>query len=52
MSYRQVYDITTKELLWACEIDGGYLIQTAIELASVYNYHEHKYIVNKSCATL
>ena len=47
MIYRPVYDLRTKVLLWSCEINGGYLIQSSVDLASKSDTIGNKYIIGK-----
>ncbi len=47
MIYRPVYDLHTKVIHWCCEINGGYLIQSSVELASQNDTIGNKYIVGK-----
>ena len=47
MIYRPVCDLHTKVILWSCEINGGYLIQSSVDLSSKSDTIGNKYIVGK-----
>ena len=47
MIYRPVCDLHTKVLLWCCEINGGYLIQSSVDLSSKSDTIGNKYIIGK-----